>query len=319
MLFYLACSGIPMAMALGLAAETEPSAANEFRHESFIYRKWVSEKQPPETVVIALHGFNGSTHDYQNLASHLVEHQPKTAVYAYEIRGQGRHPNEDQRGDIENAEQWSQDLLDFTEFVKSQHPETPVVWFGESMGALIIAQTYHREISRDHEAPCHAIALSSPVVKIHDKLPEWKIQSILKLSKLTPTTRISLSDLIGDFVIPMTHQSNQQADSTTPNSWSVKTYTLRHLAALANMIDAMPQYALSIDVPTLVLHGGRDFFGPKEAIDQFLKKLQNVPSTTREFYPEGHHLLMYDRVKEHVIQDVEQWLTKLNAPKKLSN
>lgn len=306
-------------VALGQTSESESPPPTKHHHESFLYRKWVTDSKNLDAVVIALHGFNGASTDYQNLATHLARHHPNTALYAYELRGQGRHPNEDQKGDIQNPNQWSNDLLAFTSHVKSKHPDTPIIWLGESMGALIIAHTYHREISASHQAPCAAICLSSPVVQLNKDIPEWKIQTILKLSQVTPTARVALKELLGDSVIPMTHQSKQDAESAAPNPWSVKSYTFRHLAAIAEMVRSMPKYAKSLNVPTLILHGGHDFFSPKDVITQFTKTLENTPSTTRKFYPEGHHLLMYDQVKDQVTRDIGTWITKLAARGKLSD
>jgi hypothetical protein len=36
-----------------------------------------------------------------------------------------------------------------------------------------------------------------------------------------------------------------------------------------------------------------------------------VPEKHRCFYPEGHHLLMYDEQKEKVISDIGTWLSDL--------
>src|SRR5687768_7555364 len=59
------------------------------RRETFGYRKWVKEGTQPDTVIIGLHGFCGAAIDYENLGKRVLKEQPKTAVYAYEIRGQG--------------------------------------------------------------------------------------------------------------------------------------------------------------------------------------------------------------------------------------
>lgn len=284
--------------------------SEEIRHETFLYRKWVASSTEPETVIVGLHGFSGASIDYENLALHLLRHQPRTALYAYEIRGQGRDPKKDRRGDIDDPALWCRDLLKFTELVKNEHPDAEIVWFGESMGALIVARTYQRQIARDEDPPCDAIAFSSPVVGIRDDFPAWKRSLVRGLAKFAPTARVSLKDLAGGEDVPMTG-SSVYADQSETNSWHVESHTLRLLATLGDMIEYMPKYAEAIEVPTLVLHGGRDFFSQKKDIDEFVSHLENAPAVTREFYPGGHHLLMYDHVKDQVVCDIAAWTARL--------
>ena len=88
------------------------------RNETFGYRKWLREGRQPETVVIGLHGFCGAAIDYENLGKRLLKEQPKTAVYAYEVRGQGKDPLKARRGDIDDPSLWFSDLNRFSEMVR---------------------------------------------------------------------------------------------------------------------------------------------------------------------------------------------------------
>lgn len=285
------------------------------RHETFPYRKWIREGVEPDTVVIALHGFSGASIDYENLAAHLLRHKPHCALYAYEVRGQGRDPKKHRRGDIDDPANWSLDLLTFTHQVRQAHPRARIVWFGESMGGLILAHTYRQQLERGHEPPCHALGITSPVVNIRDDFPDWKKQLLLGAAKLTPTTRISLETLSGGAEVPMTATSFHSEQSET-NAWHVEKHTLRLLATLGGMIEAMPECAATFRVPTLIVHGGKDFFTTPGDVESFT---QSIPETTRHqrlYYPDGHHLLMYDRIKDQVIADIAGWLEDLGRSSK---
>ncbi len=290
-----------------LVSHTTPQ---DVRNETFQYRKWVRDGVEPDTVVVALHGFSGASIDYENLAKHLLKEQPGSAVFAYEVRGQGRDPKKDRRGDIDNPENWSVDLLTFTSLVEKEYPDARIVWFGESMGGLILSHTYRQQVEEGLKPPCDAIGISSPVVKLHEGLPGWKKELVRGVSKVAPTARISLETLSGGEDVQMTEDSVHSEQSET-NSWHIETHTLRLLVTLGDMIEEMPDCASTFRVPTLVLHGGNDFFTDREDVKEFVSHIPETTSHERRFYPEGHHLLMYDTGKDKVIADIAEWLDDL--------
>ncbi|RYD31988.1 MAG: hypothetical protein EOP87_13670, partial [Verrucomicrobiaceae bacterium] len=76
------------------------------KSETFGYRSWAAKGMEQDIVVIGIHGFCGASIDYENLGNHLLENQPKTALYAYEVRGQGNDPLATRRGDIGDPKDW---------------------------------------------------------------------------------------------------------------------------------------------------------------------------------------------------------------------
>jgi alpha-beta hydrolase superfamily lysophospholipase len=286
------------------------SPSQAVHNETFQYRKWVRSGTHPDTVLIGLHGFCGASIDYENLANHLLKTQPDTAVYAYELRGQGRDPLKQRRGDIDDPANWSTDLLAFTKLVKEENPNARIVWFGESMGSLILSHTYNDIVSKGGEAPCDAIGVTSPVVKIRGDFPKWKEELVRGISKLAPGARVSLEALSGGQPVQMTADSIHSEQSET-NSWHVEKHTLRLLVTLGDMIQTMPECASHYQVPTLVLHGGQDFFTTPEDVKFYASHIPKSTDLTRKYYPEGHHLLMYDSMKDQVIEDIATWLKEL--------
>ncbi|MFC7336446.1 alpha/beta fold hydrolase [Haloferula chungangensis] len=286
------------------------SPNEELRHETFQYRKWLRSGSKPDTVIIALHGFCGASIDYENLAKHLLKNQPETAVYAYEVRGQGRDPLKERRGDIDDPANWSTDLLAFTQLVKKENPDARIVWFGESMGSLIVSHTYNDMVSKGGAAPCDAIGVTSPVVAIRGDFPTWKKELVRGFSKLAPGARVSIDALSGGEPVQMTEDSIHSEQSET-NSWHVDKHTLRLLVTLGDMIETMPECASHYQVPTLVLHGGQDFFTSPDDVKSFVSQVPASTDLTRKYYPKGHHLLMYDSIKDEVIEDIATWLDEL--------
>jgi len=309
---------IPLLFALAVAScapsYTLVTAGPEeaVRNETFQYRKWARPGVEPDTVVIALHGFCGASIDYENLAAHLLRHQPRTAVYAYELRGQGRDPMKERRGDIDDPANWSRDLHAFTDLVRGEHPDAALVWFGESMGALILSNTYREDVLAGRNPPCDAIGLTSPVVTFREDFPEWKKELVRGVAKLAPRARVTLDALSGGQDVQMTADSFHSEQSQT-NAWHIEEHTLRLLAALGDMIDDMDDCAATFAVPTLVLHGGKDFFTSADDVKAFAGHIPDDTPSRRQFYPEGHHLLMYDEVNEEMFDDVSDWLAGLEA------
>jgi alpha-beta hydrolase superfamily lysophospholipase len=285
------------------------------RHETFGYRKWMRPQSKPRTVVIGVHGFCGAAIDYENLGKHLLKEQPATALYAYEVRGQGKDPLKERRGDIDDPELWFRDLGKFTAMVRARHPGARIVWFGESMGALIVSHAYERTVAAGGPPPCDALVLSSPVVKFREDFPQWKKDLVRGAAGIAPTARVSLETLAGGQEVQMTHDTVHSEQAET-NSWHIDKHTLRLLVTLSDLIDGMPDCARSFAVPVLVLHGGKDFFSSEADVKDFYAGIPKEVARDRKFYPDAYHLLMYDERKDKVIGDVGQWLGRLPAKRR---
>ena len=280
------------------------------RGETFGYRNWVSKEAKPDVVIVGIHGFCGASIDYENLGLHLLKNQPRTALYAYEVRGQGSDPIRERRGDIGNPREWYRDLLAFTQLVKERHPEAKIVWFGESMGGLIAAHAL-REASAE-APPCDGLVLSSPVVRFKDDIPAWQPALLRVAAATAPMARISLETLAGGQEIQMTQGSTHSEQAQT-NSYHVNEHTLRLLGTLAEHIDTMNDCAATFRVPLLVLHGGKDFFNTDSDVRGFVA---HVPGrVTYRNYPEAYHLLMYDVERDRIFRGVEKWMSKLRRDK----
>jgi len=293
-----------------LVSQPKDQATLDRMHETFGFRKWVSAKSDPDLVIIGIHGFCGASIDYENLGKDLLKNQPKTALYAYEVRGQGSDPFKERRGDIDDPKLWYRDLLAFTGMVRKRHPDAKILWMGESMGGLIAAHTW-RESLNGHP-PCDGLILSSPVVKIRSDVPEWK-KEILKLAAAAaPTGRISIEALAGGQSVQMTHTSTHVEQAET-NAWNIDEHTFRLLDALSNHIESMNSCAETFRVPVLVLHGGKDFFTEDSSVREFMSHIPRRTPKKLLYYPDAYHLLMYDTRKDQVIRDIERWLIGFRA------
>lgn len=275
--------------------------------ETFGFRSWKRDHFDQDMVIIGIHGFCGASSDYANLGNYLVNRQPSTAVYAYELRGQGSDPIYHRRGDIGDPAQWFNDLNAFTQLVKKRHPKAKIIWYGESMGSLIA--THALDAAPADSPPCDALVLSSPIVRFRDDIEMWKIALVQIASTAAPLARVSIDAFTGqeDMQVTQTTFHNQQAKT---NPYHIEKHTLRLLGTLARLIDGMNDCASRIQVPILVLHGENDFLNTDADMRGFVARLPESADSTYHNYKGAYHLLMYDQKKEKIFRDVAKWLNR---------
>ena len=291
-----------------LVSHTDAVVGDELERETFGFRRWVAPGSEPDVVLIGIHGFCGASSDYRNLGEYLLRHQPQTAVYAYELRGQGNDPIQHRRGDIGNAGEWYHDLYTFTGLVRERHPQAKVVWFGESMGAMIAAHAWC-EAEAGHP-PCDGLVLSSPIVRFRDDIPAWTPGLVQVAATALPLARVSLDALTSGEEIAMT-QTSTHGEQVQQNSYHVEKHTLRLLATLARHIDGMNACAAELSGPVLVLHGGKDYFNNDSDVRGFIARMPEEARVTYRHYPRSYHLLMYDEKRDRVFRDVARWCNRL--------
>lgn len=275
--------------------------------ETFGYRTWKRAHFDQDIVIIGIHGFCGASVDYANLGNYLVKRQPITAVYAYEVRGQGSDPIHHRRGDIGDPAQWYSDLEAFTQLVEERHPDAKIIWYGESMGALIA--THALCSAPSGKPPCDGLVLSSPIVRFKDDIEPWKIALVQVAAATLPLARVPIEALGDGKDVQMTQESTHTEQSQT-NSYNVEKHTLRLLAALARLIGGMNDCAAKLEIPVLVLHGEEDYFNTDPDIRGFVARIPSGVSKTYRNYPDAYHLLMYDEKREKVFRDVGKWLNQ---------
>ena len=308
MLFLTHCTTAPAVPDL-TKIRLENDRLHSFDGDQFPYRTWMS-KEEPELVIIGVHGISGAAADYKPLGSHLLSHLPRTAIYAAETRGQGNDPIKERHGHINDKKEWFHDLVSFTHLVRKRHPMAKIVWCGESMGSLIVLHTYAHAVRR--QDLCDAMILASPIVNIRGDFPKWKENLAHTLATLFPKGRVSLESLSGKDEVRVTKDTIHE-EQATKNPYHIERHTLHLLSTLGKMIRSMTGAAQKLDIPVLVLHGGKDVFSDPKDVETFFAKIPETAPHTRKFYPESFHLLFHDHQSELVVSDITTWLKELEA------
>lgn len=282
----------------------EDKKLHSFDGDEFPYRTWMP-KEEPELVIIGVHGISGASADFNPLGNHLLSDLPKTAVYAAETRGQGNDPVKERRGHIRDRQEWFNDLICFTHLIRKKHPMAKVVWCGESMGSLIVLHTYANSVGR--QSVCDAMILASPIVNIRGDFPKWKETLAHTLANIFPKARVSLETLSGQSEVHVTKDTVHTEQAAT-NPYHIERHTLHLLSTLGKMIRTAGAASRKLNIPVLILHGGKDVFSDPKDVEDFADGLPDTAPLTRKFYPECFHLLFHDHKSDLVVSDISKWL-----------
>ncbi|MBE7498460.1 MAG: alpha/beta fold hydrolase [Verrucomicrobiaceae bacterium] len=274
--------------------------------KSMPWRSWsVPAGQKPRGVVIAVHGLSGAASDFWPLGEHLATQG--YSVYAYELRGQGHDPVQEERGDIESAAVWQQDLATFHKIIKRRHPRTPVYWYGESLGSLITLHTAARLRWGDPDA----LILATPIAGLRMAVGGFQRWLLEAVAAVSPRTRYSLGQLAG------VDESSIQVTSTTTHGGQmartphhVSAFSLRLLTAVGGMMDASARAAARLKMPVLFLASPRDILSSADQIQRLFGQVRSGDKKLL-WYTRSHHLLLHDVQRNEVVHDVATWLRGL--------
>lgn len=199
---------------------------------------------------------------------------------------------------------WYADLFAFTNMVRGLHPDAKIVWYGESMGALIATHAYCE--SPEGVPPCDAIVLSSPIVRFRDDVPAWTPGLVQVAAGTLPLARISLAMLSSGQEVQVT-QDSIHGEQVKKNEYHVDQHTLRLIGTLTRLIDGMNRCAKSFQVSVLILHGDHDYFNNDSDVRGFVAQIPESTRVTYRNYPDSYHLLMYDDERDAIFRDFRHW------------
>ncbi|MGE9268065.1 MAG: alpha/beta hydrolase, partial [Verrucomicrobiales bacterium] len=105
--------------------------------------------------------------------------------------------------------------------------------------------------------------------------------------------------------------STTHSEQVQKNDYHIERHTLRLLVTLGDMARRLPEAGQRLDLPVLILHGGKDIFTDPQKVVTFSRSLPAETQAKYLHYPEAHHLLFHDTGREKVIADILDWLATL--------
>lgn len=286
----------------GLAGCAPAPATVELDHlEMPRERTWLPET-PPETVVLALHGFNDYSNAFEEFGVYAAERG--IAVYAFDQRGFGANAD---AGYWPGATALVQGLRDRFEEVRDRHPDARMFLLGESMGAAVVMAAM-----ASREPPeVDGVVLSAPAVWGGDQMNPVYRATLWVAGRVVPDLRLTgrglqrqASDNIG------------MLRALGADPLVIKATRVAAISGLVRLMDRAYTAAAEIDGPLLVLGGERDEIVPPDALSATLDRLEAAPCH-EIIYPDGWHLLLRDNQRRVVFEDVLAWVRGEPPPSRL--
>ncbi len=260
---------------------------------SLFGQAWLPEHSARGVVVVS-HGLAEHGGRYSGLAAGLVD--KGHAVYAIDHRGHGRSTG--RRANIERFDYLVSDLGIFIGRAHREHPDTPVILLGHSMGGAVALAC-----ALKHDKALHALVLSAPALAAGEALPAFKVWMVKLLSAIAPNT--------GALKLPAAAVSRDPAVVRAYESDPLVfrgSIPARTLAELLQAMQRLQQSAHELRLPVLVQHGTADSLVPLAAVYPVYQHLGIAKSRTLQVYEGLYHEVYNEPERDRVIGDLEDWL-----------
>jgi alpha-beta hydrolase superfamily lysophospholipase len=271
------------------------------------YRRW-SAMGSMERAVIFLHGIEVHSGAFGFMGPELAKGQSE--VYAFDRRGFGNSKEPDlPRGDVHNFDRHLEDINDFVEIVRQNHPGKKVFLFGHSIGSA-----YALWYAATHPEKIDGLILASPPLETGFKLP---FGDTVKLVLSPAYHHHSMYDLIDEW--PRAFRESEEYKLITSDVLCTKEFGLGYLFdAQTKLANKMPHNASKIEKPVLLLHGDSDIVALPKSSETIREKLVSEDKTLHTFADANHWLYQsiipkmsgkYDVEKKRTVSAVvNDWL-----------
>ena len=257
-----------------------------------LFRRTWRPPGPARALLVNVHGLGDHSGLYPALVQFFTARG--VAVYAYDVRGNGRSPG--QRAYVERWDEYLDDLARFIELVRKEEPGTPVFLLGNSLGGLVVLDYALRQSDGIHgviaaSPPLGPLGVPAPLMALGRVLsrvwPRFSIRTGMDLSGLARDPAVAEAVLAD----PLFHRVGTARLSTEVT------------AAIARVRAGASRFSL----PLLVLHGSADRMVPPDGSRDFVARVRFHDRELRE-YAGAYHVLFADLDHERVLADVEQWI-----------
>ena len=264
-------------------------------------RVWLPEGEPPRAVLLGLHGFGDHSGNAFDTPAPLLT-AAGVALYAYDQRGFGAAPH---RGYWPGAPTLVADAVAAARLVRARHPGVPLFMVGESMGVavLLVAAT------SPEPPPADGYVLLAPAVRGRASMGAFAGRLLDVLSWVMPAVAFYGS---APGFAPTDNDDAMERWSRDP--LTLKQFRVDVLRGLVDLMDQAVAAAPRFRSPALVLYGARDRLVAGAPMRRMLRTLPEDAPHSIAYYPEGHHLLLRDRNRAVVAEDIASWLLRPAAP-----
>lgn len=260
------------------------------------------EAREPRAIVVGLHGFNDYSNTFGSFGPGEFLAGEGISVYAMDQRGFGRAPG---RGAWAGHTRMAEDAAMLVRLLRERYPDLPVYVLGTSMGGAVAM----RMMTLPEPPPVDGLILSAPAVWGWQNLNRFYAASLWAASRLAPSATLTGRGLE---IWPSDNIDMLRALGRDP--LVIKETRIGTLHGLVTLMDEAYNASAKIDAPVLLLYGARDEIVPPHATAAALRSMrEGEVEVTPVCYPEGYHMLLRDKQRETVWQDIAAWIEARDA------
>jgi len=253
----------------------------------------------PERVLVCVQGLGGHGGYYRELACQLA--LKGTVVVAPDLRGHGH--SEGVRGDIDRFDRYLMDVDVAVTWASTLWPDTAIFVLGESMGASIAIQYAARGLNQTNTLPLAGLVFVSPVFSSAIRPSFGEVVHFMRSLLIAPTQP----------TIAVTGREELGCRDPAFNTFLradplfVRHVSARFLTMLTIWLWQSKRKAREINLPLLVLLGGRDKIARRSGTSAFLR---NVHAREQHIvtFPQAFHCLLRDPDTPDVVEILNVWL-----------
>jgi alpha-beta hydrolase superfamily lysophospholipase len=255
---------------------------------------------PPRAVILAVHGYGD--HAEGTFAEAAADWAARgIATYAYDQRGFGRNTP---RGVWPGEGMLIADFVAAARAVAAENPGLPLVAAGHSMGGGVVAAA----LGEGRAPAVYAAVLLAPAVAGGPHVGPLSRVAAASLAAVLPDRRWT-----GDGVVRIQATDDMELlRRMRADPLYIGAPSAREIAGLIAVMDRAEAAAPGLSVPLLVLHGERDELIAAEDVQAVTAAAPGLADMV--VYPEGWHLLLGDRQKRRVWDDVAAFALSLTEP-----
>ena len=265
--------------------------------ENIFYRCWSPGE--PRAVFLLAHGLAEHSGRYDEFGNFFAD--AGIATYALDHPGHGRSGGK--RGHIGRFEEYTEALAQMLTIARQEHPDSPLVLFGHSMGGLIAT-----DFLLQHQSEFVAAVLTGAAIQS----PQQPSNIVLFVNKMIATVmprldvmRLDASGISRDPQVVSDYEDDPLVDRGKA--------TASLVTALFSAMNRVVANAASIRLPLLIMHGSDDTL---TAVSGSKLLHDTVSSADKKIviYDGLYHEILNEPEREKVMGDILQWLDSRLKP-----
>jgi alpha-beta hydrolase superfamily lysophospholipase len=263
------------------------------RRQKLFYQSWLPDNQPPQAVLLIIHGLAEHCGRYGNVVDYFV---PRGyAVYGLDHLGHGQSAGT--RVYVDHFSDFTDNVKIYFDMIRQWQPDISIFIIGHSMGGLI-SVIYLLE----HQHELAGVILSAPLIKAGDETPAMMIALAKIMATIWPKLPLAQVEAQGVSRDPAV----VQAYIDDPLVYNGKV-TARLGAELINAMQRAQTEAAAITLPIFILQGGGDLLvNPAGA--QTLYDRASATDKQIKIYDGLYHEIFNEPEHAQVLGDVATWL-----------